>query len=185
MALPPLPPNSTDRIFVNYTTGRLEHSFTVRHNSGGFGEAAVLDDIAAFLGALAPVLPGTWAVTNVEQQLAGSVVTLPLDAGPLDGFVGQGAGGLDIAVEQLQWNWIGRGAITGRKVRVGLYGINLARPVIYRFTGGGRPQALIEATNSLVSTSARSFLTVGGDRALWYDYVNVQFNSYWEAEARG
>ncbi len=183
MPLAPLPPNSTNRLFVKYTTGRKTHTLVSRY-SDGITALTAADNVLQFLTDVQPVLPPTWAVTEVSYQDAGSIVGFPLAGSNLDGFTGGGGSALPLQSEPLQWNWMGRGGVTGRQVRVGLFGINDTPPQVYRFAGGGRPAWAIAATNSIIATSGISFLTIGGDFADWKDYINVQYNSYWETEAR-
>lgn len=184
MALAPLPPNSTDRVFVRYFTGWNEHTLICRTNALEFAQSDVLQDIKAFLDSVRPVLSSAWAIREVSTQLAGSLVTFPIDPGVLAGFTGGSAGTQALEDAPVQWNFIGRGTSTGRKTRVGLYGLNTTRPASFRLSGAGLPLWATEAINSLTASSVRSFVTIGGDRATWYDYVNAQFNSYWESEQR-
>lgn len=184
MALPPLPANSTDRVFVRYFTGWNEHTLICRTNALEFGQSDVLADIRAFLDSVRPVLSSAWSIREVSTQLAGSQVTFPIDPGVLAGFTGGSPGTQALEDAPVQWNFIGRGASTGRKTRVGLFGLNVARPPRFRLSGEQLPTWAVEAINTLTSTSIRSFVTIGGDRANWYAYVNAQFNSYWETEQR-
>lgn len=183
MPLPPLPDNNTARLFVDYTTGRNAHTLICRYDQQN-DLAVPIGAVLQFLTALQPVLNLLWAVTGVRNQAAGSIVTLPVDPLGLDGFQGGSQSSLDLSKEPLQYVWTGRGEQTGRQVRVGVYGIQAEPPATYRWTGAGRPAWAADAAESLRLTRNLAFITIGEDSAVWRDYVNANYNSYWETEAR-
>ena len=43
----------------------------------------------------------------------------------------------------------------------------------------------VEALNLASSQEQASFITISGARAIWYPYVNENYNSYWERRLRG
>lgn len=182
MPLPPLPPNSTPRVFVQYTTGRIAHELTYRYDPQ-LAPEDTLTFLSAFLTAVQPVLCQGWALIGAEYQEAGSIIRLPFSLGSLAGLEGNETLPLDLAREPGQFVWVGRGSQTGRRVRLGLFGIAATPPATYRFTGAARPSWAVDATDELAATSTVP-ITVGGDDALWYEYVNFNYNSYWETEAR-
>lgn len=183
MPLPPLPANNTSRAFIKYTTGRVQHEFTYRFSSELAPEDTLnwLDDL---LGVLQSTLPTTWALVGAEWQQNGSIVRLPFSLGTLQGFEGTEAAAFPLQQEPGQWTFVGRGEFTGRRVRIGFFGISATPPATYRLTGAGKP-AWADAVLLQLASDPSIGITVGLDRPFWYDYVNFNYNSYWETEARG
>lgn len=184
MALPPLPENNTGRLFIDYTTGRLEHTLIFR-----FGASATAADALGraelFLGALQSLLAPNWAPVSARVQEAGELIALPFDLGGLTEFSGGLPTDIPEADEPRQFKWVGRGVTSGRKTSVGLYGLGIAQPPDYRYSGLELQGQLENALNVLRNGAVTAPVTIAGDAATWYDYVNVQYNSYWERRARG
>lgn len=183
MALPPLPENNTGRLFIDYTTGRLTHSLIFRYGASA-GPADALGRATLFLDALKSSLPLTWVVLGGRVQEAGSLITLPYDVGDLATFAGTFAAGIPEADEPKQYKWVGRGVTSGRKTSLGIYGIARATPPDFRYSGEELSPNLNAALTVLKNGAVTAPVTIAGDAATWYDYVNVQYNSYWERRAR-
>lgn len=179
----PLPGNSTAVLYVDYTTGRRAHTFQVRFDNvegpSAAGEAAL-----AFLEPLALVLPPEWAITGTRYRAIGSSITLPIQVAGLEDFTGNGPASLAEVNEPQEWVWVGRGLVSGRRVEVSLYGLLLATPDDYRYTSANAPPSLNAARAALEGGAPSNFITIGGDLPVWYPYVNVNNNSYWETRAR-
>lgn len=183
MPLPPLPENNTPRLFLDYTTGRIEHTVIFRA-AQGVEPFEARDAVYGFFLALQSQLVSTWAVTGLRWQEWGSIITLPTPLGDFADFSGTGLESIPVTAEPLQWNFVGRGQDTGRLVKVGLYGLDEAVPAEYRYVGSGLPLAFANALTALATTGNTAPVTIGGDAPLWKPYVNVQYNSYWERRAR-
>lgn len=184
MPVPPLPENNTGRVIVGYTTGRETHTLIFRYGAGATPTQAI-DRVRLFLLALQSQLPNTWTVIDAQAQAAGAVVTLPVSLGTLAGFTGSSALPIDVRREPLQWNFIGRGITSGRRTRVGLYGLTTDVANEYRYVGSGITGPFANAITVLQNGGNIAPVTIAGDAVDWYDYVNVQYNSYWERRQRG
>lgn len=186
MPLPALPANNTKRIFVDYTTGRLPHTFTCRV-ADGVSNAAALGLIQGFLAAVQNTLPSSWAVTGAREQPEGALFTLPIPLGALDGFVGTNGASLVPANEEpREVRWTGRSLVSGRDVSVALYGLIFITPSTFRITPEGLSGNVGEALTALAEASFNgAFVAIDGANVLWNQYANTNFNSYWESEARG
>lgn len=183
MPLPALPANSTPRLFVDYNDTYNDHVLIFRYEATFVPED--LDAwVSAFLGSLEPALVDGWSVTGCRFQEAGSIVSLPVTMPLTNAFVASSSQILDAKEAPRQTKFVGRGQFTGRRNSVGIFGLVYVTPATYRFTGV-LPTWATAARNTLVSESNNFGLTIGGDRTDWYTYVNVNYNSYWETEARG
>lgn len=194
MALPPLPENNTDRLFLSYQTGggatAQEHTLSIRYNGDLATPAGIQSDLAdVFLnGSNQAQLFTGWSFLRAEVQLAGSPVRLPV---PLDGglaaVVGSGAAAASPSDQAREVRFIGRGLISGRRVSMSLYGaVNAAiLENDFRFEPP-TPGLLGELKNLalLLGASQLAFIAIDGGQTAWYPYVNWQYNSHWEGEQR-
>jgi hypothetical protein len=130
------------------------------------------------------VLPTSWRPLRARAQGAGSSVSVPAELGALSTFVGTASGGLAQVDEPREYRWVGR-SIGGRRVSVSLYGITIATPADYRYEGASGPPSLAGVRDALVASAPGVFVAIDDTNPLWYSYVNVNYNSYWEQEARG
>lgn len=177
----PLPENNTARTFTDYTVQGRQHTLLCRWDPAAGIETARFH-IGEFLTALAPIMDNGWAITGARVSGQGSAFTVPtpppvLGAAP--------AGGTLPLVNAPQFtSFIGRGLLTGRRVRVFVYGLIITVDSDYRLAGT-LPAPIANAIAALeVAADDGVFCTIGLDRANWYDYANQGFNSYWEREAR-
>ncbi len=184
MALPPLPENNTARLMVYYTTGRREHAIQVRYVPPASVDDAT-DLLLAFLTPIVNYLPTTWAVLRAEHQEAGAIVRFPVTLGSMAGFSGTNGATLNEAVEPREYRWMGRGLVSGRRTSVSLYGVLLTSPGNYRFTEATMPSEFLTTISVLQSAPAAVATTIAGDEPAWKPYINVNYNSHWETEARG
>lgn len=181
----PFPDNVTQKVYVDYTTGRTAHTFLARFVAGL--DLATIDGmIAGFLDLLLPVLPDNWVVTGTRIEAPGASITLPVD---LPNTLSKSGSGIpDTMPEELeprQVVWVGRSLVSGRRVRVGIFGVLGSTPVNFRHT----PE-----TNLLLGDTVPTYLggvapfggfrVVDGSTPYWNSYANFNFNSYWETRAR-
>ena len=180
----PLPPNNTGRIFYDYTTGRVQHHFSLRFDSPT--TIAALDVTAeAVLNALQLVLPDAWTVLGARIQQPGATISLPFTGSRLIGFTGTGGGMKGAVSEPEEYVWVGRSLTEGRRWEMSLYGILIGIPDDFRYEGPGLPPsfgAVIDTIDSAVATGTT--VAIDGGEFVIYPYVNVNYNSYWEQRAR-
>lgn len=194
MPLPPLPENSTARLFLYYTTGvgpnAQEHVMTIRYNAAAASAGDIMTDLADLVfnaGNTAATHEG-WKFLRAETQAQGAIPRFPVAVVPaLLGYVGTGDDSASPSLEAREVRFIGRGTTTGRKVSLSLYGVStseIAEPD-FRFTPPAG--AFLSDMTTLMNfngPAAASFINIGGGPTSWYTYVNWQYNSHWETEQR-
>lgn len=182
MPLPPLPANNTARLFVTYNDSINEHVAIVRYTSAT-NALSVANAFGSLLTDIEPSLADGWSVTNVEYQAANSIVRLPVGTNGAQGFVSASGFFLDGAQAPRQTKFVGRSGTSGRQVTFGLFGLIYTTPASYRFTG------VLPTWASRILLFLRDFPTeyavaIDGSAPDWRDYANVNYNSYWETDAR-
>jgi len=176
-----LPQNNTNRLFVDYTTGRVQHTFTVRYESPATAFDA-RDAAETFLTSLSGILNGAWTTIGTRVSLAGSNISLP---GPEINVVGDGgAGPLDAGLEPRFFSYSGRSIGEGKQLQLPIYGI----------VGNQEPDYRMELTDSASLNSAwedleafsigNVFIAIDGASVIWKKYINVGFNAYWQRQRR-
>lgn len=182
----PLPQNNTRRLFVDYEVANVPHSLQLR-----LGDVAVLtsaiNNLAYILDWVKGALPTTWVVTGVRQANQGSNITVPVDYSATDlfGFAGTSGSSFPPVDHPRQLNYVGRSLTTGRRVRLGLYGALITTPANYRLGPGETVFASAEVFAALAAMAgAGQLVTIDGTAPSFNQYVNVNYNSYWETEAR-
>lgn len=194
MALPPLPENNTDRLFIYYTSGggstAQEHVFTVRYNGALAQPFDIMSDLGETMdlaGMEAELFVG-WQVLRAETQAEGSQFRFPVSVpATLSNIVGAAGGAQTPIAQAREIRLIGRGLTSGRRVSLSLYGV--AQSAItgddFRFepTGTNPLLDVLTFVKGLGLTGA-AFTNIGKGTTQWYDYVNWQSNSHWETEQR-
>jgi len=192
MPFPPLPPNNSPRYFFDYTTGNTDfsqvHTCAWRTVDEGINAVNVQLKFLAFLNAIgAANLRDGWAVTGLRYQEAGSIFTVPvaLDSG-LAAFEGTGTPAEVAYLEALEWVWSARSPVSGRKVDFSLYGLTVDVSSTFRYTPGDAeyPLFVSNTIGVLVSAPLGTPVTIDMQVPTWYNYINVQWNSYWERKLR-
>jgi hypothetical protein len=175
----PLPANNTNRLFLDYSDGINAHTISWRFAAPSSLNAAkaALDD---FLTTLSPALY-LITVLGARQQVNGTNVSLPT---AWTGAGTYGTGTMPAVNAPRELRFLGRGP-DGRKVSVSVYGGDFATPGTYRINSADDAD-IAGAIGSLDNASAASdWVTISGTKPVVYDYADVNFNSFWEAAARG
>lgn len=177
----PLPENNTGRYFVDYAFRNQGRSLQLRYGVGTAVESLPFH-AGVFLSALAPLMDDSWVIQGARIQSAGSPFSVPTVPPTLS--VGPSGGTIAPANYPQFTTFVGRGTISGRRVRVFVYGLILGNDGSYRISAP--TGALAAARNALIAALGEDNVgvTIGGDAPTWYNYVNQGFNSYWEREAR-
>jgi len=180
MPLPPLPPNNTPVIFVHYSYQDQAHTMQMRI-AGDFSFEDGMDKLEAFINLMMPIADNSWAVTGVDFRPQGSIIALPVT--PIVNTPATGG----VLVPRLlprESRFIGRGQLTGRRTSISIYGVAFPENPNFRITSA--ENAVVgNCVNALNAASNDAGVTVAGDTALWYPYVNLNYNSHWETAARG
>lgn len=176
----PLPDNNTARFWLDYTTPLNQHSLMVRYSPSGATLAEVMAAVDSFLSAIEGML-NVINIAGARASAAGSEFSFPV---LWTGAATYGSGALNAALEPRETRWLGRDN-GGRRVSWSMYGCNYDTPSNYRldaaeFTDVGAGISAIEA-----AIVGDSFLTINYGDPIIYPYASVNFNSYWERQARG
>lgn len=176
----PLPENSTARVWVDYHDGINPHALQVRHNGGNGNHPNVMASVDAFFTALAPQMYAI-TITGARYSTIGSNISLPL---AWDGAPGYGSGAMPGLRAPFQICFLGR-SNTGRQVRWFVFGCKLEAPNTYRFPLIADTE-LADAWNTIIAGQADGvWLAIDGNDPAMYNYVDANFNSYFEEKQRG
>jgi hypothetical protein len=128
-----------------------------------------------------------WRVYEAFASGAGSNIVTPAQfLDNLNGFVGGNVNNYPPEREAIEMRFVGRSTTTGVKVSFSLYGIGSNVPIgQFRLNGGNSGFALgVRNAVNVLNASNGAFRCIDGTIPVWYDYVNLQFNSYWERRIR-
>lgn len=174
----PLPEDNTARLWVSYDDGYNEHSVMFRTSNpldieGGISYAD------QFLAALAPILYEI-TITGARFATVGTNVSNPVL------WTGASTYGTFLMPQELApraLTFLARSS-GGRRARWSVYGLSLPTPANYRITNS--EEAAVLAANTVLNAAQNDgwAVTIDGLNPVTYPYADVNFNSYWEAEAR-
>lgn len=186
--------NVTHRVTFDYVSNSQagygkEHSIQLRIIDTQQSDESIFTSgtaiISTFLNAVgAANLVAGWRVLRGRVSRIGTDFSLPMQLTPgLESFVGTGSvSGWSGDKEAVQWTWVGRSRATGKRTRLSIYGVKFTNlDPSFRVLPN---EAAWVKTASDVLTAAADLVTIDGTPAIWYDYVNVQYNSYWERKIR-
>lgn len=191
MPLPPLPDNNSPVFFFDYVTGSgstaQEHTTQWRTIDEGINAVVVQQKFALFLNAIGPEGFWTgWRVTGVRFRDQGNTFTVPVTMETsLQNFVGDNDTAHSIRDETNEWVWSGRSPTTGRKMDFSLYGLAIAVSPSFRYTADDAPVGFVTDTLAALNNPPLGVpVTIDMVFPTFYQYVNVQQNSYWERKLR-
>lgn len=174
----PLPPQSTARVWLDYSDGTNEHSLVARLGDA-VSVATAVTNMNAFMLELAPSL-NLLTVIGARAAFDGSNVSNPFT---WTGAATYGSGTMPVVNAPRELRFIGRSG-DGRRVSVSVYGFSGATPPSYRVSAGV-DAAVDDAIDALASASAAGvFLSISTAVPVWKTYASFNFNSYWERQAR-
>lgn len=188
MTTPPrLPDNRTHRLWLSYSVDNVGHDMMVRFFGAGTTAIAAADQLAAILGFVSGSLPPNWQAESLRTSAANTDFSTPVDINNTDlgGFVGTATSGLDANLHPRQATWVGRSPSTGSYARLTLYGFLGTTPANFRYGPGEHALSSAPVIAALNAGSvAGYFRAADGSVAVWFPYVNIQNNSYWETQRR-
>lgn len=175
----PLPENNTARFWLDYTDGQNPHSLLVRYDQTQMPPSDVAEYVEAFFNALSPILYLV-GVSGARYSSQGSNISLPFSWTGAATF-GQFAMPAELAPRQLCF--LGRDAV-GRRSRWFVYGWEAAPPNPFRLELNN--PAELGAAWQVISDAqlAGAFISISGLNPTMYGYVDVNYNSYYEAKMR-
>lgn len=175
-----LDPNNTARVWVDYTDGQFEHTLLVRYNPSVTTPEDTLTSIADLFTQIAD----SWyqiAVTGARQSAFHSDFSFPAT---WPGSPTYGGGTMPKVFAPRQFCLLGRTPL-GRRVRYFLFGFEGSSPDDYRLA---RASGNIVDDALLVIEAAQAngqFIGIDGQTPTMYQYVDFNFNNYYEKQARG
>lgn len=185
MAPPPLPANSTPRIFIDYTAMGVPHTVMLRVN-------AFPESIATWVGALTgPMLLAMRnddTITGLRTAVQGSDITVPAPWTGLAGALANGAIADD--PESVFFSVPFRDVLEGRKGRYDFY---LPSTVLPLDTNNRVPRGentYLDAIHigifdlTFAGGADPYLVTIGGSPILPNQYANRAKSGYWQREQR-
>lgn len=174
-----LPQDSTARCWVKYSDGVNEHELMSRFNAATLSVAEALQLTGDFFTAIEDFL---YEITIIEARWADkeSNISLPTT---WPGASTYGTDPMPVLLAPRELRWVGRDQ-NGKRVTFSVYGGKFTSPDTYRIisSGANLPNLGVIAINTASADGA--MLTISELRGTMKNYVNVNFNSYWESEAR-
>lgn len=176
----PLPQNNTARVIYEYSWPHGDGQFQVRYEENTGSVGAVDSYVLGFLSALDPLLSANWTITGQRFQRAGSSISLPV---PPISFTSTAGDTADEAKRPLELSFQGRSE-GGRKASLSIYGTRITVPAIYRILYG--VLADVDAVLDYLQNNGQPSVprAIDGEYITWYRYVNLNYNSYYERQAR-
>lgn len=185
MALPPLPPSSTRRLFLDYTSVGFSHTMMLRLPTGA--------DAAAYAIVYATIF--SQRMRDSEQFFAarssavGSDVTLPVLFVPIPGVLPGSTTVWQQDPESVQLSFTWRGVDTGRKGRLEFYSPvpTTSWPADNRYNPGEAAPIDTLRINFVAAAGhlgTSPILSIGGDEISVHEYVNIRANGYWQTRQR-
>lgn len=181
----PLPDNLTERLYLDYVagTGGIEHTMLVRWSTVTATLTQTMAAVESLFDFIAGSLWAGWRFTGARNAAVGSDFSLPVPLSTgLAAVLGTGSA-RDAVADPREARWVGRSPTSGRRVSLSVYGTAPSTPANYRW-GPGEVALTDNAVLALLNAAPGTFLAIDGSKPVFYPYVNVQFNSYWETRAR-
>lgn len=175
----PLPQTATARAWTKYTDGTNEHELMIRFDANAISVSDALEEVANFFTAIEEFL---YLITIIEARWADkdSIISLPTTWPGLSTY---GSDPMPVLLAPRQLRWEGRDQ-NGRRASFSVYGGKFTSPDTYRIISSGANLPNLGVLSINDSSAVGAFLTISELRPTMKNYVNVNFNSYWEAEAR-
>lgn len=173
-----LPVNNTGRLVLRYNDGVNNHNLLMRFPET-VTDAAVQAVMQDFLAALEPSLY-LITIIGLTEYAINSNVGFPV---AWTGDASYGSGTMPDVAAPLQLRWEGY-SFGGRKVSFSMWGGSFVVPDQYRYQAGA-VAAFDDARQVLFDAmGAGTICAIDGIAANMKTYININYNSYWERQAR-
>lgn len=178
MPVTPLPPSNTARYRLKYNNGIDDHTMQMR--VGATHTPSDVNDLwNLFLTAIAPALPLITIVGEDFLEL-GSDVGIPVATTGLATTYGTGTLSLPESPNEITFS--GRG-FTGRKIHLGVIGVQLAADSNFIFTPA--EQSWITAAVAVLNSGAGAyFVDIAAQPVKWYPRVTFKPNDHFVRRRR-
>lgn len=180
--MPPLPPNSTDVFFVDYEGqfGSATMQFRTKQDLEIAQYWSLIRDF--LVTAVAPIWHESVTVTGARRRADSSDVTLPYPVG--DPITGEAVGAWSPVNNPRFITVVGRGPVSGRRVRLFIYGTIIGVDNDYRVPENDAAAVDLLLTSAQVLAGAGALVTIAEDSPDIYNYVNTGYNSYKQRRQR-
>jgi len=179
--LDPLPPESTRRGYIVYTSGGEEHTTQLRIPPG-VSEGTVQDYFEEVFLSMLPLMSTTDSVLRVDQSASGSNIRFPWIPVNMPGTGGTPT--LNDQTRSAFMSMTGKGS-DGRLVAVSFYYPDAANFADTRVSLGVLGTAQTDWYNAVgFSSSGMSPRTIGGAVPTWNGYVNIARSAYHQRKFR-
>lgn len=180
----PLPTNNTGRVWIDYTSGGIEHSLLLRFDAEINGNTTVVARVNAIITAMQGAMWSSDAVIGARYSEQGSVVSLPL-------VTNTGAGSVTAGTPNPESN-AGFVGVSGRSTGGRQYHADFFTQVTYtlatyREDAGALPSELSDfflAFDDNVGQGAATLVAVDALQVVFKQYVNIGQNAYWQRAQR-
>jgi hypothetical protein len=164
---------------VDYNDGENDHSLQVRFLAPDTTLAIAMTYAGEFFEAIEDFLYEI-TINGARFAAAGSDISLPAT---WSGASTYGTDPMPTLLAPRETRWVGR-TQNGRRVSFSVYGCKYTSPDTFRIVSDGAnlPNLGVVLINDASDDGA--FVAIDGFRPTMKNYVDVNFNSYWEAEAR-
>lgn len=177
--LPPLPPNNTTRVMIDYTSGLVAHSLEFRIGSSNATQAT--DKANIIITAMRALMSTTDSIVGARWVPAGENISQNL---PITGGAGQVAGLVnDAEARACFYSFVGR-SNGGRKTRVTFFTLRYSSEQQYRRAYAQMDTQNQALYNAVTNQSITSLVAVDGQVALWKPYANIGQNAHWQRASR-
>jgi hypothetical protein len=175
----PLNPNNTGRFWLAYTDGVNPHEMMVRYGVGA-DLATIKESVHNFLTTQEGKL---YLITILGARFSGpgSNVSSPTI---WTGSADYGTGEMPAERAPFEGCFLGRTS-GGRRMRLFLYGLTWAVPGTFRIASAGGNEVETGLDAIMTGQDDGVFWAIDNLRPTMYTYMDVQYNSYWEEQARG
>lgn len=185
-----LPANSTDRIWLGYTSLGVRHRAQFRvYNAAGPADFIPLAD--ALAQAMSSFMILSDQVSSLTYQVSGGNISLPLPFTPVPGTNSNSSAQWTEDPESAFYGMVGRGNVTGHKWHLEFFTplkASSSWPLDNRYAAGENPgidawrlgmQNAIQGEDTTASCC-----TIAGEPITVYTYVNIAKNAYWQRKQR-
>lgn len=177
MPLPPIASNLTDRYWLKYMAGTVEHEMCFRL-AAGTATATGQAHATALANALKGYITTVDSFVSLRYSAAGSQLSFPLAFTSVAG-TNNGAWELDDKASFVALS--GRGA-TGYRSRITFFTPYTSDVLGYRV--GPATAGVFGAFYSAVTGLSPALVAPDGATMVWNAYVNTGWNSYWQRQLR-
>jgi hypothetical protein len=176
MPLTDLSPQNTERWYLDYTVGGIQHTLIMR-TAIPYSDANASTAMAGLLTAMSTLL-NQLTVVGLRKSVQGSNVT---NAATWSGASTYGTGTLPNNSRARFLSFVGRDSL-GYRVRATVFGAAGTLDDNYRMTRA--ESTLVAASLDYLAARTNDFVTLAFNHPTWKQYANAGYNAYWQRQVR-